>query len=97
MPLLLNEQVSWDDELYAEYINLQTYRTKEWKLVMDFSEKGLHELYHLKEDPQEHINIYQSKAPVIVSHKQELEEKLIEKMKQIDDPLLSVFHSSGKE
>ena len=64
---------------------------------MDFSEKGLHELYHLKEDSQERINLYQSKAPAVVSHKQELEEKLIEMMKQIDDPLLSVFHSSGKE
>lgn len=97
MPLLLNNQATWDDDLYAEYINLRTYRTKDWKLVMDFSEKGLQELYHLKEDPTEHKNLYHSSAPEIVSHLKILEEKLVEKMKQIDDPLLSVFHSIGKD
>lgn len=88
LPLLKNEAVSWDNDLYAEYINLRTYRTEEWKLVMDFSERRLHEFYHLKDDPKEHINLFYSEAPDVVSHKKDLEEKLFDKMRLINDPLL---------
>lgn len=91
LPLLMKETVDRDNDIYAEYINLRTYRTIEWKLVMDFSERGLHEFYHLKEDPKEQINLFYSEAAEVMSHRKELKEKLFNRMKLINDPLLSLF------
>jgi choline-sulfatase len=91
MPLLREEQVSWDNDLYAEYINLRTYRTEEWKLVLDFSERRLHELYNLIEDSREHINLFNSEVAEVISHKKVLKEKLFDKMKLINDPLLTLI------
>jgi len=89
LPLLRNEEIEWDNDLYAEYIDLRTYRTDEWKIVLDFSEKQLHEFYYLKDDPKEHNNLFNSEEPMVLSNRKIMKEKLMKKMKEIDDPLLN--------
>jgi arylsulfatase A-like enzyme len=97
VPLLREENISWNNDLYAEYINLRTYRTEEWKLVLDFSERELHEFYNLKEDPQEHINLFNSEVAEVISYKKVLKEKLFDKMKLINDPLLTLIPTPEDE
>lgn len=88
LPLLKKEPMEWNNDLYAEYINLRTYRTSEWKIVLDFSEKEIHEFYNLKNDPKEHNNLFKSEEPEIKEHRNNLMNKLISKMTEINDPLL---------
>ena len=88
LPLLRNDKIEWDNDLYAEYIYLRTYRTNEWKIVLDFSKSKLHELYNLASDPKEHNNLFNSQDPVALSNRIALKEKLINKMSEINDPLL---------
>ena len=92
LPLLRNEKIEWDNDLYAEYIDLRTYRADEWKIVLDFSEKQLHEFYNLKDDPKEHNNLFNSEEPIVLSNRKILKEKLMSIMKEINDPLLEKRH-----
>lgn len=88
LPFLRNDKIEWDNDLYAEYIDLRTYRTNEWKIVLDFSESKLHELYNLASDPKEHKNLFNSEDPLVLSNRILLKEKLINIMNEINDPLL---------
>ncbi len=95
MPLIKGEKTDWDNEVYAEYsmINysrayMRTYRTPKWKLTIDFMDQGRNELYHLEEDPLEEKNLFDSNlddANLIIT---KLTERILEKMKLINDPLL---------
>ncbi len=94
MPLLTGKQVPvWNNELYGEYsthhqsrTHMRMYRTQEWKLVMDYLNTDRHELFNLKEDPEEIINLYdQQEYKNII---EELERSLLQKMEAIHDPLL---------
>ncbi len=89
LPLLGEENIEWNNDLYAEYIDLRTYRTREWKVVMDFSGNKLHEFYDLKNDPKEHNNLYSSNSPDVIMNREKLTKKLFDKMREINDPLLS--------
>lgn len=88
VPLLKQEEYKGNNNLYAEYINLRTFRTDKWKIVIDFSEKGLHELYNLKNDPREQLNLYNSEGEEITQIKEQLTQKVLKKMDEIKDPLL---------
>ncbi len=90
LPLLEGEALEWNNDLYAEFINLRSYRTTDWKLVMDFSDNPIHELYDLNNDKNEQYNLYKSERDDLVEIKEELEQKLIAKMKEINDPLLNI-------
>ncbi len=98
LPLLKGEQESdWNDDLYGEYsthhqsrTHMRMYRTKEWKLVMDYLNPDRHELFDLKNDPQETINLYEN-----IEYKDlidTLEVKLIKQMKKINDPLIAALN-----
>jgi choline-sulfatase len=78
LPLFRNEPIEWNNDLYAEYINLRTYRTPEWKIVLDFSEKEIHEFYNLKDDPKEHHNLFKSELPTVAHNRNIFMNKLIE-------------------
>ncbi len=88
LPLLKGQSIEWDDDLYAEYLSLRTFRTPEWKIVIDFKDQTKNELYHLAEDPGETENLYTSDRPDAVKKKGELKERLLKKMRKINDPLL---------
>ncbi len=92
LPLLRNENIEWNNDLYAEYIDLRTYRTNEWKIVLDFSESKLHEMYNLVSDPKEHKNLFNSKEPDVLSNRIILRKKLLNIMNEINDPLLEKGH-----
>ena len=96
VPLLKNEKTSWDNDIYAEYsmVNysqsyMRTYRTREWKLTLDFKNPERHELYHLSEDPAENHNLINSQSEEVRTVIRTLTDKINEKMAEINDPLLN--------
>jgi len=95
-PLLRGEDVLWDDDLYAEYsmhhgatTHMRGYRTPQWKYMRDFASPGRAELYDLVNDPHEMTNLADSDDSQHVRVKQELEQRILRKMKGLDDPALS--------
>lgn len=89
LPLLQGKARNWDNDLYAEYKDLRTYRTTEWKIVLDFSDNRRHELYNLVNDPQEKQNLYDARDAPVIKQRNLLKSKLLAKMKAINDPLLA--------
>lgn len=92
---------SWNNDLYAEYSMIhycralmRCYRTPEWKLVRDFLNPDRDELYDLKRDPEESQNLIQSKDKKIKAIIEELDKKIIERMTQINDPLLQAVKNN---
>ena len=96
VPLLKGEKVNdWNNDVYAEYsmINyskafMRTYRTSKWKLTEDFINEGRDELYHLETDPLETTNLINTESEEVHTIRKNLHEKIILKMKEINDPLL---------
>jgi choline-sulfatase len=95
LPLLRGESISWDDDLYAQYSQhhyvrtaLRSYSSDGWKLVRDFHNSGKDELYHLADDPGESTNrIAATDSPTVAAWEQ-LDRKLLAKMRSIHDPAL---------
>lgn len=92
-PLLLGEEVAWDEAFYGEYsirhytsADLRMYRSTEWKLIRDFMNEGKDELYHLAEDPGETVNLIDDEGAKAV--RDQLHERLLAKMRSIKDPVL---------
>ena len=69
---------------------MRGYRTVRWKLVRDFEHKIKDELYDLREDPGEKKNLFDSRDPGVQKVRQLLNAKLLEKMRSINDPALSI-------
>ncbi len=96
VPLLQGKEVeNWDDDYYGEYsmINyssafMRCYRTPEWKLIRDFLNPGRDELYHIALDPEENINLIDIPTEEVRLVKENLNQHILQKMKEIDDPLL---------
>ena len=89
LPLFQGKAGRWNNDLYAEYKELRTYRTIEWKIVLDFSGAHRHELYDLLNDPEEKQNLYGSRDAAVVKQRDLLKDKLLAKMKAIKDPLIA--------
>ena len=97
LPLLLNEPVEWNDDLFAQYsmwewnqggAQLRAYRTPEWKIVVDFKQVIPNELYHLKTDPDEHWNLWNDSSPEVSTVKRDLTGRMRNRMRAISDPLV---------
>ena len=88
VPLIKREDIIWDNDLYAEFSDLRSYRTTDWKIVKDFSGSIPHELFDLRNDPEERQNLYYSDRSDVIVIREKLERMLIEKMASINDPLL---------
>ena len=102
LPLLLGEDVPWDDDLYAEYstrhqsrTHMRCYRTPEWKLVRDFLNPNRDELYHLARDPEEKVNLIDSTDPAARQIIRDLHERILERMRAIGDPVLDQVRDAG--
>ncbi|MCC5928173.1 MAG: sulfatase-like hydrolase/transferase [Cyclobacteriaceae bacterium] len=87
-PLMQKKNVERDTDVYAEFTHLRSIRTKEWKLVLDFSADALHEFYHIAGDPEEKRNLFASDQPEHQEVKRELRKRIIKKMELLNDPLL---------
>lgn len=94
LPLLVGGDVSdWSNDYYGEYsthhqsrTHMRAYRNDEWKLVLDFMNLERNELYNLVDDPLETNNVYQDENNVDVV--KALTDKIMQKMKEIGDPVL---------
>ncbi|MGD9722999.1 MAG: sulfatase [Pirellulales bacterium] len=95
-PLLQGQDVAWDDDLYSEYsmrhgatTEMRSWRTPQWKLVLDFANPGREELYDLEHDPLEQHNLYASSAPEARAARKMLAAKIRARMKELNDPALA--------
>lgn len=83
MPLLRGERTVWRDELYLIYnqhhyqphAQMRMIRTRDWKLIHHYEQGTGHELYDLKNDPGETVNLYGE--PGVRSIQYELQGKLV--------------------
>ena len=86
----------WDQTLFGQYdlkhsgtANMRMIRTRKWKLVRHLEAGSENELYDLANDPDEKVNLWgQKQAKEIQS---EMNQRLIDKMKQLKDPLTEQF------
>jgi choline-sulfatase len=94
LPLLQGKIPDLDNDMFSQYkmwdwnqtgANLRSYKNGHWKLVKDFQHQNKDELYNLKTDPDERINLIKSNDPAVVRQKKMLKGKLLEKMKEIGD------------
>lgn len=96
LPVMQGETPSgWDDDVFAQYsthhqskTQMRAYRTPKWKLMRDFLNPGRDELYDLQADPAESNNLIESTDPAVQQVKSELNAKLLERMKKLNDPAL---------
>ena len=56
-PVLRGKSLQWDNIVFYEFENVRAIRTGEWKYIERFGQ-GPHELYDLKNDPNEKFNLY---------------------------------------
>ena len=94
-PMLKGLRIAWDNDFYAEYsmrhgakTDMRCWRTPEWKLMIDFANPGRGELYDLKHDPGELDNLYLNEDAKYVAVRSRLREKIMERLHEIQDPLL---------
>ncbi len=99
-PILRGRKPKWDSSIYLEYsmhhgakTHMRGIRTPEWKFMIDFANDGRLELYHLKEDPDETINLAQSRDPKHIDIRHNLMSQVRDHMQTVDDPLLATLES----
>jgi len=95
LSILKGKKIEWDNDLYAQYTMrgagaMRAWRSGRWKLVRDFDNFIKDEFYDLLNDPDEHNNLIDSDDPVIRRQIEIVNKKLLTKMRQIDDPALSL-------
>ncbi|MHC4647567.1 MAG: sulfatase-like hydrolase/transferase [Planctomycetota bacterium] len=99
LPLLRGRSIPWDNDLFAQYTMwpdhqtgavLRCYRTPRWKLVRDFKHEAKDEFYDLSNDPAETRNLIDWPDATIQNTRASLNRKLLDRMREIDDPVLKV-------
>ncbi len=96
VPLLQGDTPEdWPTEFYAEYsthhqswTHMRAYRTPEWKLVRDLLDARRDELFNLAEDPAESVNLIAEDTPEVRTALEYLDARLVERMTEINDPVL---------
>ena len=91
-PALRAQPLSGSDDYYGEYnmrvgakTAMRAYRTREWKLMLDFANPGRGELYDLVADPGETVNLFGSDSPPAKQARAALEAKIRAKMELLGD------------
>lgn len=102
LPLLRGEGGDWNADFFAQYsmrhaihADLRAYRTPSWKLVRDFLRDGVDQLYHLASDPGEKKNLIGSPDPVVQAKRRDLDTRLLEVLRRIEDPVAKAASSSA--
>lgn len=95
VPLLKGEATGWENDFYAQYsthhqsrTDMRMYRTRDWKLILDFMDRGRDELYDLSNDPDERRNLIGSKDKQVQAVVRDLHAKMLTKMRESNDPVL---------
>ncbi|QHI69427.1 sulfatase family protein [Tichowtungia aerotolerans] len=98
---LQGRSADWNNSFFGQYkmwdwnqggADMRTYRTPRWKLVRDFNGVISDELYYLYEDPSEWHNLIDVNEPQVQKYREMLNRKLMEQMREIDDPSLPDSH-----
>jgi len=92
VPLLEGMHRDRQDTVFAQYASLRCIQTSEWKYVYDFQDTSKNEIYHLATDPKEYHNLNGSSDPEIGEKTGQLEEQLLRKLHEIDDPIIKRIH-----
>ena len=86
----------WDETLFGQYdlkqsgtANMRMIRTRKWKLVRHLEAGSENELYDLANDPDEKVNLWGQ--PQFKEIQSELLMRMIERMKQLKDPMIEAF------
>ena len=79
----------WNNDIFGQYLNLRTYRTHEWKLVLHYGNRKGDEFYNLVNDPDEKMNLIGSSDFRIQEALEVHHGKLTTAMVKIHDPYLS--------
>ena len=79
----------WDNVVFYEFENVRAIRTEEWKYIERYRQ-GPHELYDLKNDPNERFNLYGQ--PMQAGVQKELRTKLYEFFDRYADPKYDIWH-----
>ncbi len=94
LPLLAGEPIEWDNDMYCQYsmkhgatTQMCAVRTPQWKLMIDFKNPGREELYDLEHDPGEQSDLSDSSDPHVRRVKEQLRERILNKMREIDGPV----------
>lgn len=102
LPLVRRESVEWNNDLYAEYsmhhganTHMRCWRTARWKLVRDFLDRSRDEFYDLQHDPGESHNRIHDMSPDVQRAITELDAKIVQRMRETGDPVLSSIDASG--
>jgi uncharacterized sulfatase len=104
-PLLRGQQIPWNDAVYGQYdlhhfslAFMRMIRTPKWKLVRFHFANNLNELYDLEADPGETNNLYYLNRfqhnPAYSQTVDQLEQRLLQWQRSIDDPILSPEYDS---
>ena len=88
-PALSGETLEWDDTIFYEFENVRAIRTEEWKYVERYRQ-GPHELYDLKNDPNERFNLYGQ--PKQADIQKQLRAKLYQFFDRYADPKYDLWH-----
>ncbi len=81
--VLKNKPVTWKNQVFYEAENLRCIRTEKWKYIHRFPD-GPNELYYLKTDPWEKVNLYGQKQQVQIQS--DLKKQLFEYFDRYANP-----------
>ncbi|HEX7377420.1 MAG TPA: sulfatase-like hydrolase/transferase [Pirellulales bacterium] len=93
-PVLRGEPIESRNAVFFEFENTRAIRTADWKYVSRFP-NGPDELYHLKADPDERVNLIESETDA--EARNELARRAEEFFNQYADPKYDLRHGGGSK
>lgn len=93
-PALRGEPIESGDAVFFEFENTRAIRAADWKYVARFP-NGPNELYNLKSDPDERVNLIESEADAKM--RKELARRLAEFFDRHADPKYDLKHGGGSK
>jgi len=87
------DEIEHDDAIFYEFETLRTIRTADWKYTERFP-NGPHELYDLKNDPQEFENLYRDEPAAI---QQKLQDRLHTFFAKYASPKYDLCNAGGSQ
>jgi arylsulfatase A-like enzyme len=93
-PVLRGKSVEWKDEIFYEFENTRTIRTKDWKYTWRYPD-GPNELYHLKNDPNEAQNL--ADDPAYAEQRAQFRDRIARFFDRYADPKFDLWRDGGSK
>ncbi|MEW4528720.1 sulfatase-like hydrolase/transferase [Maioricimonas sp. JC845] len=93
-PLLLGEELDWENVHFYEFENVRAIRTDRWKYIERIHQTP-NELYDLADDPNEHHNLYGDRE--YAATVQKLRQRLHAFFDKHADPKWDLWHGGGSK